>query len=120
MPNRPSRPLTVHVSVADGQVHVSPEVLPVQGEPCTLQFRLVTPGYSFPTLGAIVIDGPHKGQFPQPPVWVDAQTVTLLDRNANRQPRRYRYTVAVLDALGRRRSVDPVIENEGRPTLVAG
>lgn len=120
MSSRPSSAITVQVSVVDGQVHVDPAVLPVQGEHRTLEFQLVTLGYSFPTLGAIVIEGGHKSQFPQPPVWVDARTVTLLDRNSNRQPRSYRYTVVVLDALGRRRTLDPTIDNEGRPMLVAG
>lgn len=120
MPQTHTSPITVYVSVVDGAVQVSPEVLPVQGEQRTLEFRLQTLGYSFPTLGAILIEGGHKSQFPQPPVWVDAQTVTLLDRNCNRQPRSYSYKLVVLDALGRRRSVDPTINNEGRPALVAG
>lgn len=111
---------TVDVSVVDGQVQVSPETLRVQGEDSTLHFRLQTAGYSFPTLGAIVIEGAHKGQFPQPPQWVDAQHVTLHDRNCNREPRSYKYTVVVLDARGRRHTLDPLIVNEGRPTLVAG
>jgi|GEM_PF-1946980 len=113
-------PNTVDVSVVDGQVQVSPETLRVRGEDCTLNFRLQTAGYSFPTLGAIVIEGGHKGQFPQPPQWVDAQHVTLRDRNCNRETRSYKYTVVVLDARGRRHALDPLIVNEGKPSLVAG
>ncbi len=118
MPHTPARILTVTVSVVDGQVMVSPDVLAVSDGPHTLEFKLQTLGYSFPTLGAIVIEGGHKSQFPHAPVWVDAQTVTLHDRNANRHPRRYGYRVAVLDALGRRRTTDPTIDNEGRPVRV--
>ncbi|MDT7837832.1 hypothetical protein [Aquabacterium sp. OR-4] len=119
MPHPPASILTVNVSVVDGQVIVNPETLPVTDGPHTLEFRLQTLGYSFPTLGAIVIEGGHKSQFPQAPVWVNAQTVTLFDRNANRQPRSYSYRVAVLDALGRRRCTDPTITNEGRPVRLA-
>ncbi|MBP6898639.1 MAG: hypothetical protein KBC73_01055 [Burkholderiaceae bacterium] len=107
----------VSVSVIDGQVAVSPDPLQVQGEDHCLSFQLVTPGYSFPTLGAIVIEGGHKTQFPEPPVWVDAQTVTLRDRNCNRTPRSYKYTVVVLDSRGRRHTLDPEIVNEGTPRM---
>lgn len=108
----------VSVSVTDGQVAVSPDPLQVQGEDRNLRFQLVTAGYSFPTLGSIVIEGGHKTQFPDAPVWVDAQTVTLRDRNCNRTPKTYKYTVAVLDSQGRRHTLDPEIKNEGTPRLV--
>jgi len=108
---------TVQVDVVDDAVSVSPELVIASGEPCTLLFQLTNPDYSFPTIGAIVIEGGHKSQFPEPPVWVDASTVTLLDRNCNRQPRSFKYTVTVLDRQGRRHSLDPTIHNEGGPTL---
>jgi len=108
---------TVQVDVVDDVLSVNPELVVAVGEPCTLLFQLTNPDYSFPTIGAIVIEGGHKSQFPDPPVWVDASTVTLLDRNCNRQPRNFKYTVTVLDSLGHRHSLDPMISNEGGPGL---
>lgn len=114
MPQGPTSTV-VSVSVVSGQPRVSPDPVPVRGKDRTITFKLLTPGYGFPTSGSIVVVGGHKAQFPQEPQWVDAQTVTLLDCNSNASPKSYTYRITVIDEQGRPLVLDPTIENEGRP-----
>ncbi|GAP36515.1 hypothetical protein ISF6_2355 [Piscinibacter sakaiensis] len=99
------------VSVKDGKIVCDPELAPVTAASKNLvSFRLTTPGYAFPSKGAVVLRQPSP-DFPDPAVTVGPDTVTLRDLNQTKGV--YAYTVKVVSAGGEELQHDPGIGNDG-------
>lgn len=102
--------VTVTVS-PDGDVTCTPDPLVVTARHKTVVFRIATAGWRFAAQQAVVVAKPGV-DFPQPSQTLPSgRTATLLDRDL--QSGAFAYTVNVYEpSTGRRRSVDPTIENQ--------
>jgi hypothetical protein len=105
-------PQQVTVTVDDdGQVHCSPNPVSVTKQDGLLSFTLLTPGYAFPSTGAVVLGAPSD-QFPYPAWTVSSSLSALFD--ANSEKGQHDYTVTVLEVgTGKPIRHDPVIINNG-------
>lgn len=107
-------PADVVVTVnAEGDVSCRPDPLVVSAPDKTIVFRIASAGWRFTDRQAVVVVKPGT-DFPQGSQTLPGgRTATLLDRDLNAGA--YAYTVNVFEpSTGRRRSVDPTIENQPR------
>jgi hypothetical protein len=98
----------VDVSVVNGAITVVPDILPMggQGHNATIEWKLHTPGWTFPSDG-IVIDG-NDGQFKHLRPIDKGLKFQCTDANNDAKP--YKYNVKVTDGKTTL-ELDPIIQN---------